>query len=142
MGPRVVARPLLTMKLKNGKLVLTEAQITRQCIDYLKAEGWTCQRNHVGTFIPASLVWGLIGQTREWVKRALGKNTIRIGTAGDPDWLIFHRYRGVFWLELKTLRGKLFPVQRLRVDTLRCDGHLVCVCRGLDDLREWMRGNL
>ena len=135
------------MRVRNGKLVLSEAQITRQCIDYLRAEGWTCKRQHVGTFIPVSVIWGLIGQSREWVKKALGKNTLSIGSAGDPDWLVLRggypgKWSESFYIEFKTQAGILSDDQRERIRQLHEDGFLVCVCRGLDDLREWMRENL
>ena len=134
------------MRVKDNKIVLTEAQITRQCIDYLRAEGWTCVRQHVGTFIPASMIWGLVGQTREWVKRALCKNVLSIGAAGDPDWIVYRKsvalwYR-VFYLEFKTEAGRVSAEQRTRHADLEADGHLVCVSRGLDELREWMRETL
>ena len=137
------------MRVKDNKIVLTEAQITRQCIDYLRAEGWTCRRQHVGVFVPASMVWGLVGQSREWVKRALGKNTISIGTKGDPDHLIYrpllHYGPGwclLFVLELKTEAGAVSKDQKAEHERLQAAGIPVCVCRGLDDLKAWMGENL
>ena len=134
------------LKLKDNKIVLSEADITRQCIDYLRAEGWTCRRQHVGVFVPVSMVWGLIGQTREWVKKALGKNTLTVGAAGDPDWMVYRKsvalwYR-VFYLEFKAEAGRVSAEQRARHRGLEADGHLVCISRGLDDLKAWMRENL
>jgi len=144
------------MKVKNNKLVLSEAQITEQCIGYLKAEGWTCRRNHVGTFIPESMIWGLIGQSREWIKKALRKNVITIGTKGDPDYLAYRPIRTwgdksydvhpgwcqLFVLELKTEAGVVSKDQKAEHERLRAAGIPVCVSRGIDDLRKWMRENL
>ena len=137
------------MRVKDNKIVLTEAQITRQCIDYLRAEGWTCLRQHVGTFVPVSMVWGLISQSREWVKKALQKNVIAIGTKGDPDHLIYrpllHYGPGwclLFVLELKSEAGVVSKDQKAEHERLRAAGIPVCVCRGLDDLKAWMRENL
>jgi len=115
------------LRVKDNKIVLTEAQITRQCIDYLKVEGWECVRQHVGMF-----------QTRTG-------RTVTIGKAGDPDWIAFRfdaAGYSLFYIEFKSPTGRLRKAQRIRIEQLRDVGHEVCVCRGLDDLKAWMRETL
>ncbi len=115
---------------------LAESQVTRQCIDMLLAEGWECRRQHVGTFVPVSKA-----------KDYKPSDVVSIGTAGDPDWLIIRAERCEaptvnvvgFYLEFKrTKGGKLGGPQRLRHNLLRTLGFEVYVCRGLDELREWL----
>lgn len=120
-----------TLKLdKRGKLRLTEADVTRQCIDFLRAERWMCIRQHVGVFIP------LAEQEKS------DPNVIAIGEKGDPDWLILKNVATplcrLFYLELKRPGGRVRAWQRLKHEALRVDGYRVCVAHGLDELRGWM----
>ena len=129
-----MSRPL---KLdKRGKIRLTEADVTAQCIDWLRAERWTCKRQHVGKFVPLSHLSHFEEQR---------PTVITIGEAGDPDWLVMRpagwpvRQRAdVFYLELKRPGGRLRAGQKLKHNALRDDGFLVCVAHGLDELRGWM----
>ena len=151
------------MRVKDNKLVLTEADITRQCIDYLRAEGWTCRRNHVGVFVPLAKALAALARltcrmvTLEQARAELQRNVVTIGEAGDPDFLAYkghcanrpragerlrYAFYKLFHLELKTECGVLSKVQRRRIAGLRADGHPACVGRGLDDLKAWMGANL
>ena len=108
---------------------LTEAQVTEQCIDYLRAEGWRCIRLNSGLF-----------------QRPNGKHRVRIGEPGMPDWICVpggrvhgHLRPAAFFLELKRSKGgQLSDAQSRWIYDATEDGLLVCVCRGLDELREWM----
>ncbi len=129
-----MSRPLKVDK--RGKLRLTEADVTAQCIDFLLAEGWEPKRQHVGRFIP-------LGS-----KDKDKPTVITIGEKGDPDWLVLKRPGGwlhkspefclAFYLELKRPGGRLRPDQKLKHTALRQDGWLVCVASGRDQLWEWM----
>lgn len=116
---------------RRGKLQLTEADVTAQCIDWLRAERWTCKRQHVGKFIPLA------------EKDKVDPMVITIGQKGDPDWLVQRTYAVTpftltFFLEFKRPGGRLRSWQKLKHEALREDGWLVCVAHGLDELREWM----
>lgn len=119
-----------------GKLRLSEADVTQQCVDFLRAERWTCKRQHVGVFIPLAQ------------KDKPDPQAVTIGETGDPDWLIMRvltdrlpdggSWPDLFYLEFKRPGGRLRPGQKLAHKALRKDGWLVCVAHGLDELREWM----
>lgn len=112
---------------KRGKLRLSEADVTKQCIDWLQAHGWTAIRRHVGTFTAGS------------------GRLVKLGEKGDPDWLIYcpwedpgYGYARLFHLELKAKGGRLRKEQRIRHSQLRFDGQLVCVADSLDGLQKWI----
>lgn len=125
-----------TLKLdRTGKLRLSEADVTRQCIDWLRAEGWVCKRQHVGKFVALSAF-------RQYPAEP---GIISIGETGDPDWLVMRpagarasQRADVFYLEFKAPAGRLRPSQKLAHAALRSSGWLVCVAHGLDELRGWM----
>ena len=116
-----------------GRLRLSEADVTEQCLDFLRVEGWTCIRQHVGKFIP------LADKDKD------DPTVITIGEKGDPDWLVFKVYSSrlayLFFLELKRPGGRLRPDQKLKHIALRQAGWLVCVASGRDQLWEWMAKN-
>jgi hypothetical protein len=55
--------------------------------------------------------------------------------AGVPDILIINRGR-CLWIELKTAKGRLSPVQIAAQQLLVAAGCSVTVCRSIDDVRE------
>ena len=127
--------PQTALKLdKKGNLRLTEADVTEQCIDELRADGWTCKRQHVGKFIPLS------------EKDKPDPRVVTIGEKGDTDWLVIKtRIRRwsdpqtyIFYLEFKAPGKQPRADQKLKHEALRRDGWLVCVAHGLDELRDWI----
>lgn len=52
---------------------------------------------------------------------------------GWPDIIILHP-TGVFWIELKTAKGRLSPEQKEAHDLIHCARGHVAVCRSVDDV--------
>lgn len=114
---------------------LTEAQVTEQCLDYLIAEGWRCVRQH-----------------SQVLRQLHTEQRVQVGEPGIPDWIIMPTrrvhdkwggYADTFFLEFKrTKGGRLRESQKIWIPLARADGLLVCVCRGLDELKKWMVVNL
>ena len=106
------------MKLdKRGKIALTEAQIQRQCVEYLRAEGWIVR--------PAP---------REGYKAARGAHRV---PAGEPDLIAVKRMsRSAYWMvrfiEVKSAKGKLSEEQKAWMDKR---GEEMFVVRSLEDLK-------
>jgi hypothetical protein len=79
---------------------LSEAQVTEQCIQWLRLKGWTCERVQSG------------------LMNLPGNRRIRIGSKGVPDWNCF---KGplYFKLELKAPDGTLSSDQLAYFDMAR-----------------------
>lgn len=71
----------------------SEAEVVKQCVEYMHKLGWRPKRNHVGTFY-----------TRQGVP-------IKIGEKGEPDWLFTHPAHPAIWLEFKANNGRPKPEQ-------------------------------
>lgn len=89
------------------ELSMTESELTKQILDYLK--------------------WALPGA---WIRKNLGTLGQR---KGIPDIEIIHRGNPYF-LEVKTLKGRLSPYQEREIDALRLAGARVYVVRSLEDV--------
>lgn len=79
-----------------------------------------------------------------WVVRVAGQGTMQyIGPgravlkqsemAGFPDLLVLGPTGRAAWLEVKSLVGRLSPLQKSRHERLSALGHVVAVVRSLDD---------
>jgi len=106
------------------RLKLTEAQVTKQCIDFLIAEGWRCIRLNSGLF-----------------QRPGGKVRVRIGEPGMPDYVCFlgDQY---FFLEFKGANGRLRENQAKWIRQAVADRLNVTICAGLDELRDRLAGRI
>ena len=103
-------------------LKLTERDVTRTGIDYLKAHGCECIRLHTGLF-----------------QRPGSETRIRIGRKGQADWIIVLPGRHVpFFLEFKAPGKKPNSDQALwRLDMVS-RGFQVLVADSFEDVKEWM----
>ncbi len=88
------------------KLKLSEADVTKQCIPWLKIQGWTCIR----------LQSGLVDLP--------GNRKMRVGVKGLPDWIAVKGKIAVF-VELKA-PGKVPSIdQEIWMEMARQRKHLV-----------------
>jgi hypothetical protein len=103
---------------------LTEAQVTRQCNDWLRCHGWDPRRQQSGL-----------------VARPNG-GRFRIGEPGLPDYVVLRATAPgeaeCFWLEYKASRQKPTVHQEIYHEQLRNAGYLVCVADGVDALAAWV----
>jgi len=104
------------------RLKLTEAQVTKQCIDFLLAERWYCIRLNSGL-----------------LQRPGSTARLRVGEKGLPDY-ICTRGNEYFFLEFKASGGRLRTAQRDWIARAKADSLNVLVCSGLDELQEWLLG--
>lgn len=116
---------------KSGKLLLSESDVQRQCIDWLEIHGWRCIRTGYGA-----------------VHRN-GKAVEHYGEEGMPDFLaIFYTDMGaaalVVWIEFKRpggrgcRKGTLSALQRVWRDVERQRGAMVWVIDSLEQLKSEM----
>ena len=95
---------------------MTEAEIQKQIIDYLKASGCTVIRVNSGR-----------------VKARNGY--VHLAPDGTPDLLAITRRGRHVWIEVKTPKGKLRDAQRAWIDRHRARGCEVVVARALEDVQ-------
>lgn len=71
-------------------------------------------------------------------------NDSRRNDPGFPDLLCIHPDHGLIWLELKTVRGRLRPIQRQWIDLLQMAGQRAFVVRptDMDFLEALFRGEM
>lgn len=117
---------------KSGKLLLSEADVVRQCIDWLEIHGWRCIRTGYGAI------------------HRNGKAVEHYGEEGMPDYLaIFYTDHGaaalVVWIEFKrpggtgARKGTLSKLQRVWRDVERQRGAIVWVIDSLEQLQTELR---
>lgn len=113
---------------KAGKLLLSEADVQRQCIDWLEIHGWRCIRTGYGAI------------------HRNGRAVEHYGEEGMPDYLaIFYtdiqHAAQVVWIEFKRPGGKgarkgtLSKLQRVWRDVERKRGATVLVIESLEQLQ-------
>lgn len=122
---------------KEGKLRLSEADVTEQVCQFLGAEGWRGYRMNVGG-----------------MENTPG-NYVRFGETGVPDWLFIRygaaptamdnaaQYRvraDVLWIEMKAPNKKPEPHQLAWHEAERARGALVKVVDHFETFRDWYRG--
>jgi hypothetical protein len=93
---------------RRGRLRLNEAQVAEQCLSFLRLQGWLPVRTDV---IRARSERGFISQ----------------GEVGQPDYVICHPIRPVWWLETKRHGGKVSGEQTRWHEWARVSGYTVCV---------------
>lgn len=116
---------------RHGKLKLSEADVTKQCIDFLRAHGWRCIRLET---MPVT---------------GPGGGMTMIGEPGQPDWIVIRSKFCTDWLnrdlarlifvEFKAPGKKLMRQQIAWHDQARSDGFEVLVIASLEALQEHMR---
>lgn len=94
---------------------MTESQIQKQIIDYLKLSGYLVFRMNSGK----------------------ARNNIRLCPPGTPDLLAINGRKNV-WIEVKTKNGKLNEDQIYMHDELARRYEKVIVVRSLNDVREYI----
>jgi len=108
-------------KLKGDRLVLSENDVRRACLDVLRAHGWWPIRQHVGKFNP-------VGRP---------SHVVTIGETGDPDYVVVKAPS--FFLETKRPGGKLSDEQTARIDILRRFYALdTLVVESVEELMAWL----
>src|ERR1700678_4388527 len=65
---------------------LPENIVERQLLDFLKIRGWTCQRLHIGSFVPAGVIMRMLANGVPLTKEVLFRQMVRVGAKGDTDW--------------------------------------------------------
>ena len=92
---------------------MTESQIQKQIIDYLKSLGALVFRMNSGN----------------------AKHNVKLAPSGTPDLLVVLRTQTV-WIEVKTETGTLRDSQRFMIKELEARGQRVIIARCLDDVIE------
>ena len=92
---------------------MTESEIQKQIIHYLKLKGCIVMRLNSGR----------------------AAHNVRLCPPGTPDLLAIYR-GGSVWIEVKTEKGKLRPEQENMHKELIEMGHRVIVARGVADLNK------
>lgn len=114
---------------KAGRLVLSESEVQRQCIDWLQIHGWRCIRTGYGAI------------------HRNGRAVEHYGEEGMPDYLaIFYtdipHAAQVIWIEFKrpggngSRGGTLSKLQRIWRDVERARGATVLVIDSLEQLQK------
>lgn len=114
---------------KSGKLALRESDVARQIVDLLHSESWMVIRLQSGLF-----------------QRPGSKSRIRAGEPGLPDYVCFkgqssgfHLWTYTFFLETKSVTGKLRPEQVAWHKSAEERGITVCVASDIDEFKNWYR---
>ena len=111
--------------LKPPKLKLTEADVIRQCLDYLQCRGYWVKRNPVGKY-----------------RHAVTGNFAEFGPPGIPDYLAIHAIHPAFFIEFKAPGRKLRPTQVSKFFELQVGYRLAAVMvDGLETLIDFLRGH-
>lgn len=61
----------------------TEAEVVKQCVEYMHSIGWRPKRNHVGLFYTKN------------------QTPIHMGEKGESDWTFTHPGQPAIWVEFK-----------------------------------------
>lgn len=111
----------------NATMKLSEAQVTKQIIDFLRAEGWRCIRLQSGLF-----------------QRPMSGVRIRIGEPGMPDWLVMKQRCPLYaaFLEIKGTGKTSRPDQVAWRTAAQKDGFTCEVFDNFETFLEFYRGVL
>lgn len=90
--------------------VTTEAEVVKECVEYLHRLGWRPKRNHVGLFY-----------TKDGTP-------IPIGTPGEPDWTFTHPEKPAIWIEFKRPGKEPSQVQHEFIAKLKYFGYKAGWC--------------
>lgn len=103
---------------------MTEREVTSACIDWLRARGWICRRQHVGAYQPVS-----------------GGAIVRMGEEGECDWRCMRAKAGsyieYFELELKATGAKPRDKQRQYMAKRAHQGFNATWVDSLEALQTW-----
>lgn len=127
-GNKTADKKAPSLHVKKKKQDLPENMVTRQITDFLRVNGWTLARQHVGTFIPYR-------EYRLFMEDPGYKvHLLKIGEDGMTDWRAERpiipmgirpgdaRSCEVFYLEFKGLGKKPTPDQRMWIERKRATG--------------------
>lgn len=120
-------------RVKKRKDELPENVLEGQIKGLLGARGWTCHRNHVGTFIPTGMIMRALESGIPLTKEVLFRSLVRIGEKGIPDWRAERMVPvsdlpatvQLFYWEAKAPHKKPSPDQKLWMEGRRALGWLV-----------------
>ncbi|MDF7673518.1 VRR-NUC domain-containing protein [Acetobacteraceae bacterium ESL0709] len=93
-----------------------------------------------GKLSPLGVWWCSIEHRNAKSAREGARRKRRGVIAGIPDIMIGYDHRS-FWIELKTDKGTLSTTQKCFHAVLRASGHVVDVCRSLEDVRACLEAN-
>lgn len=93
---------------------MTEGEIQKQIIDYLKLQNAIVVRHNSGR----------------------ARNNIKLSPVGFPDLQAILADGRIVFIEVKTPTGELRASQQIMIDILKKRGQTVIVARSLDDLRK------
>lgn len=103
--------------------IQSEAEVTKDCVEYLHKLGWRPKRNHVGLFYTEDMI------------------PIRMGEKGEPDWTFLHPTEPAIWIELKATGKEPPPKQHEFIAKLRHFKYRAGWCDSLTGLKtllaEW-----
>ena len=102
-------------------LPLKEADVVRQCTDYLRYRGWWVQRNPVGLY------------------KAMSGGMAEFGPPGIPDYTAIHALYPAFFLEFKAPKKKLRTTQVIMFRHIQEQfGLTVVKIDNLEEMIEWL----
>ena len=117
-----------------GRIQVSEKDVTKACLDLLRIHHWWPIRQHVGRFLPGRAYGLLCAHCREAVR----KSWITIGETGDPDYAVIKAPS--FFLELKRPGGALSQDQEERHFQLENFYGLQTIkASGPEELRDYLR---
>jgi len=93
---------------------MTEAEIQKQIVEYLRAQNCTVVRINSGS----------------------AKHNLKLAPAGTPDLLVIDRYGRHTWIEVKGPKGKLREAQVEWINLHQARGVHVIVAYGLEDVQD------
>jgi hypothetical protein len=131
-------------KLRAQKIVLSENDIERQILDYMRAHGWTPLRCHVGTFTPTVKAHAAINDDREGRDghAVINRNTITMHPEGTADWLFIHGNYPAWWVEVKAPGKKPSAAQLRFLDERRILRQLATWTDSVESFSHWYVENV
>ncbi len=127
---------------------IPETDVSKQFVTFLRRQGFTVLRNHVGLFVPYATAMqaleALIDQMvrgeepRFEASRQLVKSQcVTINEPGMSDLLAIPPRTKLWWIEVKRLGESMEPHQRLFAERRRLAGDYAGVWDSLDSLRAY-----
>ena len=95
---------------------MTESEIQKEIIAYLKVQGFLVLRTNAGSV----------------------RHNVKMAPSGFPDLMVIMGHGKVLFIEVKTPTGKVSDIQLNMHDRLIVSGHDVMVARSVEDVQKYV----